>query len=201
MISWNKFGELLVIAITIASFPILILNWLGGITSGIWLAILGEWNPILFSIALFFVSSFAISIALMPSLLLLAPVVAFLKEGKITWIFFGALSLIYTYVVITIWCMWILSTYVDMANDHSFLPTLIWSYGTALGPWMYMASKEPDNPSSSFTVLAMAIGYIVAAIMTWYGSPFNTVVIVFASILGIFGAIQLISVLPETMRR
>lgn len=191
----------MVIIMTICTIPIMLLNVFGGIISGIWLAVLGEWNIILLSIVLFFVSTFMISTALMPSILLMAPAVALLEKGKRIWLFFGALNLLYTFLVIIIWCMWILTTYVDMANNKSLLPTLIWSYGTALGPWLYFASKERDNSSTMFTTFIVAISYIVAIVMVWFGASMQNIFITFSAIVLASGIFQLLALFPTAKRQ
>ncbi|MDD5055362.1 MAG: hypothetical protein PHZ00_03785 [Candidatus Peribacteraceae bacterium] len=198
---WEKFGEVMVLIMTICTIPIMLLNVFGGIISGIWLAILGEWNIILLSIVLFFASTFTISIALMPSMLLIAPAAVLLQRGNKLWLFFGALNLLYTFVVIIIWCMWILNTYVNAANDRSLLPILIWSYGTALGPWLYFASKERDNSSTMFTTFIVALSYIVAMIMMWFGVSIQNVIVTFTAIVLVSGIFQLLALFPAMMRK
>jgi len=55
--------------IEILSLPIMILNMVGGIIGGIWLAILGEWGLIGIGILLMFTSHWILAILMMPSLL------------------------------------------------------------------------------------------------------------------------------------
>jgi hypothetical protein len=68
--------------ITALSIPLMILNMLGGIVSGIWLAILGEWGAVGTGILFFFVSTWLLGFALMPSLLFAAPAAYCAKKGK-----------------------------------------------------------------------------------------------------------------------
>jgi hypothetical protein len=84
----------------------MLLNLLGGIISGIWLVILGEWSEIFRGILFMVVSGFVISIALMPSLLFAAPAALAIQEGKkLLGMFFGSLSVMYTFALMTIWCI------------------------------------------------------------------------------------------------
>lgn len=69
----EKIQNSFVTTLAALSVPIMILNLLGGIISGIWLAILGEWGEIIRGIIFMVVSGIAISFALMPSLLFAAP--------------------------------------------------------------------------------------------------------------------------------
>ena len=56
---------------SVLAVPLMIVNMLGGIVSGIWLAVLGEWGAIGYGIAALVVSGLVLSIVLMPALLLL----------------------------------------------------------------------------------------------------------------------------------
>jgi len=71
-----------VATITVLTVPITLLNLLGGLGSGIWLAILGEWGEIFRGILFMVVAGFAISVALMPSLLFAAPAAMAMERGK-----------------------------------------------------------------------------------------------------------------------
>ena len=117
------------------SFPLMILNLLGGIISGVWLAILGEWGTIGNGLLFLFTSTFLIGFALMPSLLLDVPAVYCAEKGKtIGLVFFGGLSSVYTLALVTVWCCGILYMFVKDATSASLIPRLIWSYGVATGP-------------------------------------------------------------------
>ena len=78
----EKFQTGFVASLTTLSVPIMFLNLLGGIISGIWLVILGEWSEIFRGILFMVVSGFVISIALMPSLLFAAPAALAIQKGK-----------------------------------------------------------------------------------------------------------------------
>ncbi len=82
----NKAAELgiagsLVSAFTLVFLPIVCLNLLGGIVSGVWLAFLGEWWALGYGLTLLVVSTMGVSFALLPSILLAAPGVYFLARG------------------------------------------------------------------------------------------------------------------------
>ena len=63
------------------ALPIMILNLLGGIVSGIWLAILGQWWAIGAGIASLFLSTLLLGIVLMPSALLALPGIYLQEKG------------------------------------------------------------------------------------------------------------------------
>jgi hypothetical protein len=152
--------------ITALSIPLMILNLLGGIVAGIWLALLGEWGTIGYGIAAFFMSSFALSIILMPSMLLAAPAAYYAERGNTFGLLcFGSLSSLYTIGVITAWCCGVLFFFVKEATQASLIPTLIWSYGVATGPWAYMASKEQQGGSGFASTIATFLAELAYAVI------------------------------------
>jgi hypothetical protein len=170
----------------------MLLNLLGGIISGIWLAILGEWSEIFRGILFMVVSGFVISIALMPSLLFAAPAALALQKGKkLLGIFFGSFSVVYTFGLMTIWCIWIMWLFASSANDRALIPLLIWSYGVALAPWMWLAQKDQQgggNEYSLFTIFFAQVSYIFTMVMFFLGATIDAITITFGSIM-LVGAI------------
>jgi len=141
--------------ITALSIPLMILNMLGGIVSGIWLGVLGEWRIIGAGVLVFFVSTGLLGFALMPSLLLAAPAAYCAERGKTAGlVIFGALSSVYIMGLITAWCCGVLFLFVKDASAGSLIPRLLWSYGLATGPWAYMASKDAQGGEGFASMLA-----------------------------------------------
>jgi len=177
-----------VATLTALTVPIMILNLLGGIISGIWLAILGEWGQIFRGILLMVVSNYAISFVLLPSLLLFAtPAAIAIEKGKKIWgMFFGYLNVLYTVVLLTVWCIWVMYLFVSSANDSSFIPLLIWSYGVALTPWMWLAQKDQQaggNEFSMFSIFLAQVSYILGMILLFFGATLGTITIIFGAIM------------------
>lgn len=138
----NSFVKL----VTGLSLPLSFINMFGGIFAGIWLATLGEWGLIGYGIAAFLVSGFGIGIAMMPGLLFVAPANALYEKGKkLGFCILGALSTLYTIAVLTIWCIAVLFFFLKQANADSTIPILIWSYGVATGPIVWLAQKEMQH--------------------------------------------------------
>lgn len=160
--------------ITALSIPLMILNMLGGIVAGIWLAILGEWGTIGYGIAAFFVSSFALGLVLMPTMLLAAPAAYCAERGNTVGLLcFGSLASLYTIGVITVWCCGVLFFFLKDATHASLIPTLIWSYGVATGPWAYMASKEQQGGSgfaSTMATFLAELAYVVIILLILFTS-------------------------------
>ena len=157
------------------SFPLLILNTLGGIVSGIWLAVLGEWRVIGLGVGFFVFSTIVLSFALLPSILLAGPAAYFAEKKKLVgFVFFGALSNLYTIALITLWCCSVLFIFVRGATSVDVIPRLVWSYGVAIGPWAYMASKEQgaerDGLGSAFTTFVAELAYILVMLLAVFSS-------------------------------
>lgn len=132
--------------ISALSIPLMILNLLGGIVAGIWLAILGQWGTIGIGILVFFISTSILSFVIAPTILLAAPAAYCAEKGKtVGMVFFGAISNLYILAVVTIWCCGILFLFVRDATASNLIPKLLWSYGLATGPWAYMASKDAQG--------------------------------------------------------
>ncbi|HUS71420.1 MAG TPA: hypothetical protein VMY06_00025 [Sedimentisphaerales bacterium] len=175
--------------------PIMILNIFGGIVSGIWLAILGEWVEIIRGIGFIVVSGFLISFVLMPGLLFAGPAVIAMERGKkILGVFLGFLGVLYTYALMTIWCIWIMWLFVSSATESSIIPLLLWSYGVALAPWMWLAQKDQQGGGNEFSMLATflaQISYIVAMIMFFLNVTLGTIAITFGVIMLIAAILQM----------
>lgn len=145
------------------------LNMLGGIVSGIWLAFLGEWRAIGLGILGMFVSHFAITIALLPSLALSgATIAAANRRSRAGMLAFSGLNNLYIAALMTTWCLWIMSIFMSRADARSWIPMLVWSYGVAMGPWSYMASKDAQGgggDASVATVFFAQLAYLVLMVM------------------------------------
>jgi hypothetical protein len=157
--------------ITALSIPLMILNMLGGVVAGIWLAILGQWGIIGAGILIIFVSTNILGLIIMPSLLLTAPAVLCGEKGNtIGMVCFGALSNLYILAVITAWCCGILFFFVRDVSASTLIPRLLWSYGLATGPWAYMAEKdarggELEGFASTLATFLAQLAYLTIMIL------------------------------------
>lgn len=155
--------------INILAVPIALINLLGGIISGIWLAIIGEWSAIGYGILALFISGFGLAIAFIPSTLLSVPGVYFAEKGhKIPLYIFSFISNLYIIAVLSIWCGAVLFFFAQRAHTNSIIPLMIWSYGVATGPLIWMAQKEQqegDGIGSLIATFFAQIGYIAMILM------------------------------------
>ncbi len=181
--------------LTVLSVPIMLLNLLGGIVSGIWLAFLGEWGEIGRGLFFMIFAGFFIGFALMPGLLFAAPAAMAMEKGrKILGMFFGSLSVLYTVIFITIWCLWVMWLFMSSATNESLIPMLIWSYGVALAPLMWLAQKDQEgggNEFSIFTTFFAQVSYILAMILFLAGATLGAIGLVFGAIMLVGAALQI----------
>lgn len=181
----------------VISVPLMLLNLLGGVVAGVWLVILGEWGTVGLGIVFFVASTVLLGIALLPSVLLMVPAARFAERGKTAGlIVFGALSSIYVLALITIWCCGVLYLFVNNADAGNLIPKLIWSYGIATGPWVYMASKEEyssDEGLASFLTTFLAeLAYLVIMLLIIFSS------LTLLKAIQIFAAFMLVCLLAQT---
>lgn len=178
--------------IEILAIPIMILNFGGGIIGGIWLAFLGEWKLIGIGALLLFTSHWFLSLLMMPGSLISGVAISFAEKNKFILYLFGFLSQIYTNILIIATCVlafFICSSYYSESIGVNYIPYLLWSWGMALRPWHFFASKEPDNVFTMITLFSASIFYFLFLISMLI-SPIIPLVIV-----GLFALVQLI-ILP-----
>jgi hypothetical protein len=119
-------------------------------------------------------------------------VVRFYERKNPLFYLFGFISQLYINILIVGTCVFaffICSRFYNGDIDFGYIPYLLWSWGMALGPWQFFASKEPDNEFSVITLFSASIFYFLF-LTSIFISPFLGLIIIV-----IFGVIQLI-VLP-----
>jgi hypothetical protein len=176
----------------ILSLPIMFLNMLGGIVGGIWLAFLGEWRLIGIGLLLFITFHWILSILMMPGMLISGVAMYFLeKKNKMGYLFI-LLTQVYTNILILGTCVFAFSVCSNFYNGSigvNYIPYLLWSWGMALGPWQFFASKEPHNEFSAITLFSASIFYFLFLISIFINLMIAWIIII------LFGIIQLI-ILP-----
>ena len=116
----------------IFQLPIVVLNFFGFIISGIWLLVLGQWRSVVVGFLISMVAPFVLGVAILPGMIFHGPTVYFAERRVIIGVyFFGFLSSVYIYTLITAWCTGVTFYFLRDAPSHAFWPLLIWSYGVA----------------------------------------------------------------------
>ncbi len=166
------------------AMPLMLLNLLGGIISGLWLAILGEWNPLLIGVLGCIVSPFLLGIVLIPNLLLAAPAILLIERNKnFSAMILFLLSQIYIYSVVVVWCLMVFYFFISKANYETFWPLLIWSYGVATGPWSYFAQKDNGNASFITTFFAQFSYFVMGICAVFYRPYLDDCFVIFSALM------------------
>ena len=181
---------------SLLTIPLMLLNFFGGIVSGIWLAVLGQWWAIGYGVAGLFFSSFLIGIAMMPGLIFSAPAAILAHKGKLILAFpLMLLGQLYIYIVVTAWCMFVFIIFMAHSSPNLFWPLLIWSYGVALGPLMYMVQREQqagNGDGSWMTTFFAQLAYVAMALT----AAFARVSLLDLAI--VFGGLMLLGMIIQT---
>ena len=175
-----------------------LLNVFGGVVSGIWLAIKGEWWTIVWGFAVSFSMPFWWSIITLPSFGLLGLTMESFErghrvEGTVCALFGG----LFDSLVLTLWVVAIFFAFAGRVSEGTLVPMTIWGYSVAIAPLVYMASKErPVSIGSGIGTLVAMIGYILLVILSLCGVGFRPSLIVLAAIAVVKTVLMLPLLLP-----
>ncbi|MCE5194305.1 MAG: hypothetical protein LLF28_02440 [Nitrospiraceae bacterium] len=176
--------------VSIFSVPIMIMNFASGIIGGIWLAFLGKWGLIGIGLLFSLTSHWIFTLLMLPSLALI-PLGVYLYEKKnplrhvVNYI-----SQLYTNILIIITIFFAYSVCRSFYTGNmgvGYIPYLLWSWGMALGPWQFFASKEPDNAFSAITLFSASVFYFLF-LSSLFISPALVIIVLL-----VFGFVQLIA--------
>ncbi|HYG23359.1 MAG TPA: hypothetical protein VEH04_11300 [Verrucomicrobiae bacterium] len=179
--------------VAILVLPLMILNMLGGLISAIWLLVLGEWKPVALGSVTFLFSGPALGMALIPSVIFaMRPAEQCERSGnQVGVLIFGFVGFAYTFALFSVWCMAVMLCAVRISSGSTLLPLLLWSYGVALSPILWLAKKDQEggrNEFSAIGVLVFSVAYILTAGSILFGNPLGKPA-------PLFGAVVLLGVL------
>jgi len=160
--------------------PFVIINSLGGIISGVWLAFLGEWWALGVGVVVLVAGHYLMPLSLAPQVVALGPAILLLKKSKILAAPFFFFGIVITNLVVSGWCLAIFWYYLSRSSEDSQIPFLLWSYGIATTPWLRMDDSVASNFSSFFALTAYIVAMIIAL---FFHTDFADIVYVFLSIM------------------
>ena len=161
---------------------------IGGIVGLGWFLINGEWAAIGVIIAGFIISPMALGLAMMPSLLVVAPLVSG-EPGRLRLGLAAIVSEIYRCGILTAWfylCIQIAFRLYVKGDIESITPYILSALSMSVGAVAYIGSKDgPDSLSgfSTATFAVMAIALVVTGFST--GLQFVSYLYGFAFLTGI----------------
>jgi hypothetical protein len=165
------------------SVPLLVLNWIAVFVGGIWLLFLGDWGALGIGVVVFIVGTFFLSVVMSVALVFALPAERLHAISPILSAPFLAAGFIFTFVVITAWCVGI--SYVITERPHTNVwPYILWAYAVATAPLTTMARGElTDNPAAGGTLMWLsavqfgALGILVSVLVgNGYQTPFGMAV-------------------------
>ena len=157
----NFIGILIGIFLTLAG--------LAGFVGGILLIIAGEWSLLFYLIFVSVIAPFLMAIVMLPSMIFALPAVSLEEKGfKLLSNLLAWLGALYLGFVFAGWSAYVF-IYV-MNTTETFWGGVFASFGTAISPIAYMASKEPvtdefDSVNQTLTMLTAQISLLVMVIM------------------------------------
>jgi len=175
--------------------PLIILNQMATMASGVWLAVLGEWWAIGYGMVWIFLAPVVLPFAMIPMGLFLFPANALLQKNKK---YFAApflcLSILYIALLIYLACIFVFWFFILRASQESYLPLLIWSCGAALIPWMFMAERDHHRGTGggeTALLVSAQIAYITISLLYIFVEINNFGFgIIFAAIMGVGSIVQ-----------
>ena len=178
------------------SLPIVFINNLGVIAGGIWLLILGEWDIVIPGLVIL-LSGYVLPLwVFMVGLIFVIPSTYFIeKNNQTAGMFFGFINVLFTVVVIVVWCVIVLFYFLKLASYGSFYPTILWSYCIAASPISYLAYKDLQGGNEAAMILAFfaELSYLIIILgFILVGMTVTSVWILFSSFMLIGLIIQLI---------
>jgi len=142
---------------------------LAGIIGGILLIVAGEWSLLFYLIVASVVAPFAMAIPMLPGALFALPAVLLDENGyhflsKV----FAWFSSLYLGLVFAVWSSYVF-IYV-MNSTETFWGGVFASFGTAISPIVFMASKEPiedalDSVNQTLVMLTAQIALLFMIVM------------------------------------
>lgn len=183
--------------------PLMLLNLVGGVGSGIWLAVLRELPVIITGVVIAFSGHWPISLAVMLGMTLFGgPGIAASEGGKRkTALVLVAIHNLYLTALMTVWCLVILFIFIRLTESSSRIPTVIWAYGCSTAPWVYLArvDQQTGNENAGVKTFFMQLAFIATGVSYLLWSVTWTVLIVVFLVPMIIGFIfDVVTVVIET---
>lgn len=143
---------------------LVIVNMLGGVVSGIWLLILGEWRLVLLGFALSFAMPTAWFIAALPAFGIGALMLASDTPSRWTVGIIGFIASLWQAALIGIWTFAVFVLFMRHAEGAATVALLLWGYSTTMAPLAYMARND-DGAGTALGLMLAVVGYGLLAVM------------------------------------
>ena len=131
----------------------------------------------------------------MPGVLLALPSAFFVKKGwtPLFWLF-ALLTNFYNFALITVWCVAIMWYFAGKSNQDSYIPMMIWSYGVALAPWMWLAQKAQQSGGGGGEMISLFFAQLAYLAALLYAFFFRATVL---DVVYLFGGFMLVALFVQ----
>ncbi len=156
-----------------------VLNVFGGIVSGIWLVVKGEWRLVLLGFMFSFAMRWVWTLASLPAMGL-AAILFGTSHSRTRWVVLsgGFVVAAWNALLIGVWTLLVFAFFIGHAERETVIPLLLWGYSTTMAPLSYMASYEPpDSPGTSFGLLLAVFSYALLMTLGFAGVQWRTMII------------------------
>ena len=186
----------LINTINTLALPIVFINNFGVIAAGIWLLILGDWEIIIHGLVILLAGYVLLLWIFTIGLIFVMPSAYFIeKNNQTAGMFFGFINVLFTVVVIVVWCVIVLFYFLKLASYGSFYPTILWSYCITTSPLAYLAYKDLQGGNEAAMILTFfaELSYLIIILgFILFGMTVTSVWILFSSFMLLGLVIQLI---------
>lgn len=152
-------------AIAAAVVVVMLVNAVGAIVGGIWLAVAGDWSAIGWGFAWLLVGPWIAGLISMIPLIFGLPAATAAEKGAFGAArILGGLSGLLLGAGMLLLSLLVTGFFLGKIREAPMLPTLLWTYSAATAPWAFLASKE-DNEFATISIFFLEAGYIVGALL------------------------------------
>ncbi len=152
----------------------MLLNMLGGVVAGVWLAVLGDWKTIGTGVVGMIGGAMICSLLMLPGIVLALPAMRMWgSDSFLARIIAVPILLVghsWTYIVMTAWAFGaFLVLLKGVPIDDKALPYLLWAYAVATTPWVFMLQKDVQagNDHGSISVFFLQIACAALILGFW----------------------------------
>jgi len=177
-------------------------NYASLLVGGVWLLIIGQWKFAVFGFGWSLLVPFIISIPLVIVGIISAGVLNLIgKIGSSVIMKLGGFLISFSqHLLYLAWTFLVFIVVLNFSEGQNLIPFILFGYELAVGPFVWMASKEtPDNYGTFITTFLMQTAYIILGVFFLVGIYFLAIptIIILTILFDIFSARILAVVLAQ----
>lgn len=151
------------------SFIIFPMNLLGGIVGGIWLLFMKEWEIVFLGFIISIIFPYAYSIITLFQFPIMALLNYLQRKNKIILRNIVAFINIFLQNLVNLaWVFIVFLSLVELGKGKNAIPYFIYGWFIALGPFQFMASKEPPDSYGTYLGMFLIIVTYIILVITYF---------------------------------